>query len=78
MHYCFNLNEESIWSFFWVIILLNDAKWLREGQRKVKGRSREGQGRSKKDVRKVLQYKISGKYKRRSKKDVKKVLLCKI
>ena len=45
----------------------NDAKWLREGQ-----------GRSKKDMRKVLQYKISGKDKRRSKKDVKKVLLCKI
>ena len=49
----------------------NDVKWLREGKRKVKGRS-------KKDVRKVLQYKISGKDKRRSKKDVKKVLLCKI
>ena len=44
----------------------------------VEGRSKEGQGRSKKDVRKVLQYEISGKDKRRSKKDVKKVKLCKI
>ena len=56
----------------------NDAKRLREDQRKVKGWSREGQGRSKKDVRKVLQYQLSGKDKRRSKKDVKKVILCKI
>ena len=35
-------------------------------------RSKEGQGRSKKDVRKVLQYEISEWDKRRSKKDVKK------
>ena len=48
----------------------NDAKWLREGQ--------GSQGRSKKDVGKVLQYEISGKDKRRSKKEVKKLLLCKI
>ena len=48
----------------------NDVKWLRKGQRKVM----EGQGRSKKDVRKIIQCKISGKDKRRSKKDVKKVL----
>ena len=58
----------------WLSSSYNDAKWLRN----VKGRSREGQGRSKIDVRKVLQYKISGKNKRRSKKDVKKVLLCKM
>ena len=52
----------------------NDAKWLREGQRKVKGRTRKVKER----CEKITTIQISGKDKRRSKKDVKKVLLCKI